>query len=379
MEKHRNKEFAERRVKKKKMLDEEEEDMKKEKDERKKKELEMATTPAPGAVADEMDVVVSENAAVHTAVNSVASSGLGSISDTTQRLAEDLAQAISSRVTGLPVSTVTSGPALTSTAPSKADQQLLLSSLQDLLPGPGQPGVPPTSLSTVPQSLSSTYATGASASGPGLSQASTGRPSVDITTSSSSESVTSPSDLPPRGPTFQFTTRPPERNTGSTGTDKKTPTFSRSFPATEISDPDSSESDENDEDIWQKKQQITSAKVKVRFELEECTIKDMNESGKIEKETEQNTTKYWIDYHDSPSPPFPPGFLSDEAWSPENKKKEDEKRSYRLRKKVNLLGTLYKRKRDDDEGEDADDSDNEDEDDDDSDDEGEDDSNSDNE
>ena len=162
--------------------------------------------------ADEMDVVVSENAAVHTAVDSIASSGQGSISDTAQRLAEDLAQAISSRVTGLPVSTTT-GPALTSTAPSQADQQLLasagglLSSLQDLLPGPGQPGVPPTSLSTVLQNLSSTYATGAS-SAPGLSQASTGRPSVDITTSSSSESVTSPS-LTTGGPTFQFSTPPP--------------------------------------------------------------------------------------------------------------------------------------------------------------------------
>ena len=218
VEKHRDEEFAERREKKKKMLDEEEEDMKKEEEERKKKEPEMATTPAPEAAghstgsADEMDVVVSENAAVHTAVDSIASSGQGSISDTAQRLAEDLAQAISSRVTGLPVSTTT-GPALTSTAPSQADQQLLasagglLSSLQDLLPGPGQPGVPPTSLSTVLQNLSSTYATGAS-SAPGLSQASTGRPSVDITTSSSSESVTSPS-LTTGGPTFQFSTPPP--------------------------------------------------------------------------------------------------------------------------------------------------------------------------
>ena len=220
VEKHRDEEFAERREKKKKMLDAEEEDMKKEEEERKKKEPEMATTPAPEAAghstgsADEMDVVVSENAAVHTAVDSIASSGQGSISDTAQRLAEDLAQAISSRVTGLPVSTTT-GPALTSTAPSQADLQLLsstqglLSSLQDLLPGPGQPGVPPTSLSTVLQSLSSTYAASGAASAPRLSQSSTGRPSVDITTSSSSESVTSPGDLPPRGPTFQFSTPPP--------------------------------------------------------------------------------------------------------------------------------------------------------------------------
>lgn len=219
VEKHRDEEFAERREKKKKMLDEEEEDMKKEEEERKKKEPEMATTPAPEAAghstgsADEMDVVVSENAAVHTAVDSIASSGQGSISDTAQRLAEDLAQAISSRVTGLPLSTTTSGPALTSTAPSQADQQLLasagglLSSLQDLLPGPGQPGVPPTSLSTVLQSLSSTYANTGAGSAPGLSQASTGRPSVDITTSSSSESVASPS-LTPGGPTFQFSTPP---------------------------------------------------------------------------------------------------------------------------------------------------------------------------
>ena len=73
--------------------------------------------------ADEMDVVVSENAAVHTAVDSIASSGQGSISDTAQRLAEDLAQDISSEVTGLPVSTTTR-PALTSSAPGLADQQV---------------------------------------------------------------------------------------------------------------------------------------------------------------------------------------------------------------------------------------------------------------
>ena len=224
VEKHRDEEFAERREKKKKMLEEEDENNKKDEEERLKKEPEMATTPAPEAAghstgsADEMDVVVSENAAVHTAVDSIASSGQGSISDTAARLAEDLAQAISSRVSGFPGPTSTGpGAALTSTAPSQADQQLLqsagglLSSLQDLLPGPGQPGVPPTSLSTVLQTLSSSYATGAaSVPGPGqhdtgVSQSSTGRPSVDITTSSSSESVTSPS-IPP---TFQFSTPPP--------------------------------------------------------------------------------------------------------------------------------------------------------------------------
>ena len=58
----------------------------------------------PAGEGDEMDVVVSENAAVSTAVEGLlareedsASGRAGSLQDTAHRLAEDLAQAISSR------------------------------------------------------------------------------------------------------------------------------------------------------------------------------------------------------------------------------------------------------------------------------------------
>ena len=78
VEKHREEEMADKREKKKKMQEEEEAVRKMDEEEKKKKEPEMATTPAPEAAghstgsADEMDVVVSENAAVHTAVDSIA-------------------------------------------------------------------------------------------------------------------------------------------------------------------------------------------------------------------------------------------------------------------------------------------------------------------
>merc|ERR1711892_591093 len=119
IEKHREEELAERREKKKKLLEEEEVRKKKEEEDRKKNEPEAATTPAPesagGATgsADEMDVVVSENAAVHSAVDTIASS-TGSITDTAHRLAEDLANAISSRVTSFP--TMSTQPVSTTAA-----------------------------------------------------------------------------------------------------------------------------------------------------------------------------------------------------------------------------------------------------------------------
>ena len=90
----------------------------------------------------------------------------------------------------------------------------LLSSLQDLLPGGGagahQAAAPPTSLSSVLQTLSASYATAAAAAGeqPAATASQLSivtNPSIDITTSSSSESVSSPG-LPP---TFQFSTPPP--------------------------------------------------------------------------------------------------------------------------------------------------------------------------
>ena len=113
VEKHREEELAERREKKKKDQEEKDAVRKMDEEDTKKKEPEMATTPAPEAAghgpgsADEMDVVVSENAAVAGAVDSISSAQGGSISDTAQRLAEDLAQAISSRVSGLPSNTTT--------------------------------------------------------------------------------------------------------------------------------------------------------------------------------------------------------------------------------------------------------------------------------
>ena len=108
-------------------------------------ELATNTGPAPTleavghstGSADEMDVVVSENAADHTAVDIIARSDQGSISDTAQRQAKDLAEAISSQGTGLPMSTNT-GPALTSSAPSQADQQLTIATGGSSAPGPSQ-------------------------------------------------------------------------------------------------------------------------------------------------------------------------------------------------------------------------------------------------
>ena len=191
VEKHREEELSERREKRRKVQEEEELVRKFDEEERKKKEPEMATTPAPEAAghstgsADEMDVVVSENAAVSAAV---------SISGSAQRFAEDLM----SSIPGLATST-----AVTSTSSSDQQQQLqqyagqLVSSLQELLP---RPDIPPTSLSSVLQSISQLPAQDSTTSTiPEL----VNNPS--ITTSSSSESMVSPS-VPP---TFQFTTPAP--------------------------------------------------------------------------------------------------------------------------------------------------------------------------
>ena len=219
IEKHREEELAERREKRKKVLEEEEAVRKVEEEERRKREPEMATTPAPEAAghtgtgsADEMDVVVSENSAVVTAaVDSISDS----LTESANRLAADLATAISSRVTGIPGgggNNATETPTIAELAELTArrdalraeanrSQQLLqsgISALQDLLPGQ----MPPTSLSSVLQSLSQGgYPAGAVTS----SAAADSVPSsIDITTSSStasSESIVSPS--------FQFSTPPP--------------------------------------------------------------------------------------------------------------------------------------------------------------------------
>ena len=209
IDKYREEELADRREKKRRLAEEEEALRKLEEEERKKKEPEMATTPAPEAAghtsssADEMDVVVSENAAVHSAVDSIA--GGGSISESAQRLAEDIANAISSRVAGgFPGSSSGVPPAISTAGTGGASQEPgqllgpaggLLSSLQDLLPGQ----TPPSSLSSVLQTLSSSYS--------GEQQAAVSASGVPplMSTSSSSESVTTPS-LPP---TFQFSTPPP--------------------------------------------------------------------------------------------------------------------------------------------------------------------------
>ena len=125
----------------------------------------------PAGEGDEMDVVVSENAAVSTAVEGLlareddsAGGRAGSLQDTAHRLAEDLAQAISSRVTGIV------GEEAGGATPFTGSAGGLLSSLQDLLPssqqGAGQPRPttdtppPPASLSAVLQSLQTTYAPG---------------------------------------------------------------------------------------------------------------------------------------------------------------------------------------------------------------------------
>merc|ERR1719206_1266758 len=111
-----------------------------------------------------MDVVVSENAAVHSAVDTIASSTGITLADTAHRLAEDLANAISSRVTSFPTMStqpVTTPPAQ-NTQPQFNFQSAggLLSTLQDLLPaqaGHQDPSIPPASLSNVLQSLQSSY------------------------------------------------------------------------------------------------------------------------------------------------------------------------------------------------------------------------------
>ena len=99
----REEELAERRVKKKKLCEEKE--ARKKKEECMKRKPEAATTPAPessgAGSADEMDVVVSENTTVLSAVETIASRD-GSIRDTAHRIAEDMAIAISIMVTSFP-------------------------------------------------------------------------------------------------------------------------------------------------------------------------------------------------------------------------------------------------------------------------------------
>jgi len=213
IEKHREEELAERKEKKKKLLEEEEARKKKEDEERKKREPEAATTPAPesaGVVSgtDEMDVVVSENAAVHSAVDTIASS-TGSITDTAHRLAEDLANAISNRVsTSFPNM---SAQAISTTAAQDTHPQFtfqsaggLLSSLQDLLPSQGQESIPPASLSSVLQSLQSGYQNTGSAVG------SVAPAPPDTNNTNIVEPVTTTAEaLSGLPPTFQFATPPP--------------------------------------------------------------------------------------------------------------------------------------------------------------------------
>eukprot|EP00092_Neocalanus_flemingeri_P041280 GFUD01044951.1.p1 GENE.GFUD01044951.1~~GFUD01044951.1.p1 ORF type:complete len:4316 (+),score=1501.53 GFUD01044951.1:136-13083(+) len=207
IEKHREEELTERKEKKKKLLEEEETRKKKEDEERKKKEPEAATTPAPESAgqtagsADEMDVVVSENAAVHSAVDTIASS-TGSITDTAHRLAEDLANAISNRVTSFP--NMSGQQPVSTTAAQDTQPQFtfqsaggLLSSLQDLLPTQGQDTIPPASLSSVLQTLHSSYQnTGAGTGG-----------STDAT--NLLNQVTSAETASALPPTFHFATPPP--------------------------------------------------------------------------------------------------------------------------------------------------------------------------
>ena len=127
------------------------------------------------------------------------------------------------------------------------------------------------------------------------------------------------------------------------------PTFSKSFPAEEISDTDTDtdtdSSDEYHKEHWHKKSQsLNVAKLKVQIQTEGCDeIKDLNPT-----EVQQEQPKVWLDYYNSPSPPFPPGFLSDEPWSPPNKKPDDEDKSYPLRK------TLYRKQCSDYETEESD-------------------------
>ena len=182
VEKAREEELTERREKKRKQQEEDDEKQKKEEEERKKNEPEASTTPAAESAGqsagegDEMDVVVSENAAVEGLLEAEsrreeqeAAGGRReeSLQDTAHRLAEDLAAAISSRVTTM-VGEEGAGAA------ASAASSGLLSSLQDLLPGagatpalqastsgpPSSTPSPPASLSSVLHSLQSSYQAG---------------------------------------------------------------------------------------------------------------------------------------------------------------------------------------------------------------------------
>jgi len=209
IEKQRGEEFAERREKKKKQAEEEEEARKKREEERKSKEPEAATTPAPESAghpsgADEMDVVVSENSAVNSAVGNITEErARARITDLSiSRLTEDLANAISSRVTSLPgmpglVPTSAATPAVASADQQPTLQAGLLSQLQDYFPGVGA-GAGATavtsaaesttsSLNSVLQSMQAAYS---SAAPPNDS-------STPLETSGTG------------GPTFEFTTPPP--------------------------------------------------------------------------------------------------------------------------------------------------------------------------
>ena len=194
--KFREEEFVERREKKKKLLAEEDEARKKKEEERKAKEPEAATTPAPESAglisgADEMDVVVSENSAVSTAVSNMTGGDPGSrnsITDTVSRLTEDLANAISSRVTGIPGLVPVSGPSVTEGESQPAFQTGLLSTLSELLPS-GASSTPSTAVDT--SSLNSVLQS--------LANYSAGAPPYDAST---------PNEMTPP-PTFQFSTPPP--------------------------------------------------------------------------------------------------------------------------------------------------------------------------
>merc|ERR1740128_1462069 len=209
IEKQRGEEFAERREKKKKQAEEEEEARKKRKQAEEEEEPEAATTPAPESAghpsgADEMDVVVSENSAVNSAVGNITEErARARITDLSiSRLTEDLANAISSRVTSLPgmpglVPTSAATPAVASADQQPTLQAGLLSQLQDYFPGVGA-GAGATavtsaaesttsSLNSVLQSMQAAYS---SAAPPNDS-------STPLETSGTG------------GPTFEFTTPPP--------------------------------------------------------------------------------------------------------------------------------------------------------------------------
>ncbi len=153
---------------------------------------------------------------------------------------------------------------------------------------------------------------------------------------------------------------------GNTVSDMKNESISRftkSFPANEISDDSDSELDVGN---WEKKQQnkrYTEAKIRVHF-IKDCgIIRDLNETVKRSncppKQAKQ--PKYWIDYYESPSPPFPQGCLSsDEAWSPHTKNKENFEifNSERLRK-TGFRKALERKEREGERDSDSDESDTE--------------------